>query len=342
MKLELFQTTVKEYTRFTRQLPIDYTKAMSGDFSDSVYVAVQTRLMLLRKYTRNGRGNLYLVDVVSEAIKRFPEDLKYLSEFQRRFLQSCDQAINHTLADGTERTLAETIDDTMYGLHLHADKERIDRISQDSELLRLYCITVFVNGVETLVTEIFSFFEAKGVPCIEESSHKYAPAVHFEPNDSDQRNIANSPFWQNLVGSDLTEKNFADVTVRFFEQYTREEWCLWQTACDFTTLLSQEPFPYDEIRLLVFTPTIQDWGDFSEAIAYYKAIPSPGVSTTIRYNERHDTAYVYVLPHVEAGFTINRRQAISDIYVVTLVKDLETNNWKVFAFGGWIDPFIRG
>jgi len=60
MVLELFQTTVREYKRFAKQLPIDFPKVLSGDFSDSTYVAVHTRLMLLRKYTRNGRGNLYL------------------------------------------------------------------------------------------------------------------------------------------------------------------------------------------------------------------------------------------------------------------------------------------
>lgn len=109
MKLELFQTTVKEYKRFMQQLSLDYSEAISGNFSDSAYVAAHTRLMLLRKYTRNGRGNLYLTDIISEAISRFPRHSDYLSGFQARFKQSCGQSLNHVLADGTERTLDGSI-----------------------------------------------------------------------------------------------------------------------------------------------------------------------------------------------------------------------------------------
>lgn len=157
MQLILFQTTVMEYKHFAQQLPINYPQALSGDFSDSTYVAVQTRLMLLRKYTRKARGNLYLADIVAEGMRSFPIDSDYLSEFQVRFQQSCDQSLNHVLADGTNQTLGESIDDTMYGLHLHADEKRIYRISQDNELLRLYCIVTFVKEIEALVIELSDF-----------------------------------------------------------------------------------------------------------------------------------------------------------------------------------------
>jgi len=49
LALELFQTTVREYKRFIIQLPLDYSKELEGDLSDFTYVAVHTRLMLLRK-----------------------------------------------------------------------------------------------------------------------------------------------------------------------------------------------------------------------------------------------------------------------------------------------------
>ncbi|KJS15387.1 MAG: hypothetical protein VR69_13620 [Peptococcaceae bacterium BRH_c4b] len=341
MKLELFQTTVREYKLFTQQLPINYSKAMSGDFSDSTYVAAQTRLMLLRKYTRNGRGSLYLADIVTEAIRRFPGHSVYLSEFQARFQQSCDQSLNHALADGTERTLNESIDDTMYGLHLHADEERIHRIAQDNELLRLYCVVTFVKEIEALVIELSDFFEVNGVPCIEKAHHLRAPVIHLESQDSDAQNVTGSPFWCNLIGSDMTEESTTAVFTTLLGQYTFEEWQLWATACAFTQLLAQEQFSYDEMKRLVFEPTIYNWGDFSVAVAYYKAIPSPGMSTVIRYNKQRDAAYINVFPRVEEGFIVDSTQLVSDIYVVTLVKDQRLGEWRVFAFGGRVEPFIR-
>ena len=44
MTLKLFQATVMEYKRFAQQLPIAYTEAMSGEVSDSAYVAVHSHV----------------------------------------------------------------------------------------------------------------------------------------------------------------------------------------------------------------------------------------------------------------------------------------------------------
>lgn len=342
MKLELFQTTVKEYKRFMQQLPLDYSEVVSGNFSDTTYVAANTRLMLLRKYTRNGKGNLYLTDIVSKAISRFPEHSDYLSGFQARFKQSCDQSLNHALADGTERTLDESIDDTMYGLHLHADEERIRRIAQDSELLRLYCVVIFVKEIEKLVIELSDFFETNGILCVENEHRLQAPVIHLESHGSNMQNIIGSPFWGNLIGSDMAEEDTIAIFTSLLEKYTFEEWQLWATAHDFTRLLVQEQFSYDEMIRLVFEPTIDDWGDFSKSIEYYKSIPTPGMSSVIRYNKQRDAAYIHVYPHVEEGFLVDAPQIITDVYIITLIKDVNLGEWRVFAFGGRVDPYIRG
>lgn len=340
MKLELFQTTVREYKRFIKELPLDYPKATTGDFSDTTYVAANTRLMLLRKYTRNGRGSLHLTDVVNEAICHFPTHLEYLSEFQKRFQLSCEQSLNHRLADGTERTLDESIDDTMYGLHLHADEERVLRIAQDNELLRQYCVVTFVKEIEALVMELSDFLEVNSVPCIEKSLHERAPVIHLDSNESASQKVTGAPYWGNLIGSDMTEENAVSVITNMIEHYTYEECQLWVTAGAFTNALSREILSYDELKRLVYEPNISDWGDFSEAAANYKTIPAPGMSTVIRYNDKRDVAYIHVYPRVEAGFIVNTPQLISDVYVMTLVKDEYLCEWRVFAFGGRIDPHL--
>lgn len=338
MVLKLFQTTVMEYKRFTQQLPIDYTEAMSGEISDSVYVAVHTRLMLLRKYTKKGQGSQYLADVANEASRRFPEHHEYLSEFQQRFQHACDQSLNHVLSDGTNRTLDETISDTMYGLHLHADASRIDRIRHDSELLRLYCIVIFVKEIETLLLELFDFFEEQGVKSIEIENHSSAPVIHLESKSTDEKNITGSPFWKNLIGHDMTDKDLLAQFGYFCEQYSPEEMQLWMTASKFADLLSRGSFSLEEMREVVFEPTIRDWGDFSDAVRYYRAIPSPGITTTIRYNDKRNTAYIHIHSHVEQGFIVDAPQIVTNTYTITLVKDPIIGEWRVFALGKPVDP----
>jgi hypothetical protein len=301
--------------------------------------------MLLRKYTRSGRGNLYLSDISTEAIRRFPEQSDYLTQFQTRFHQSCDQSLNHALADGSERTLDETIDDTMYGLHLHADQDKIYRIAEDNELLRLYCVVTFVKEIECLVIELSDFLEKNGILCVEKTHHLHAPVIHIELSEESKKsniqNITGSPYWSNLIGSDMEDYSPGAVFTTMFKQYTLEEWQLWATAYSFTQLLLKEPFSYDEMTLLVFESNINDWGDFSEAIEFYKSIPSPGISSVIRYNKQHDIAYIHVYPLVEKAFVIDSPQIISDVYVITLLKDQNLDEWRVFSFGGRMDPFIR-
>jgi len=110
------------------------------------------------------------------------------------------------------------------------------------------------------------------------------------------------------------------------------------TASKFTDLLSRGSFSFKKIREVVFEPTIRDWGDFSDAVKYYNAIPSPGITTTIRYNDRRDAAYIHIHPHVEQGFIIDAPQIVTNVHAITLVKDPRIGEWRVFALGKPVDP----
>lgn len=332
-KLELFQTTVKEYNRFAKQLPIDYVEASKGNCPEFMYVAVQTRLMLLRKYTQDGRGSLYLPKIITYAIKIFPKDKEYLSNLQTRFQNSCDQSINHILADGTERTLDQSIEDTMYGLYLHADEERVRRILQDNEVLRLQCVVLFVKQIEPLIIEFSTFLESKGVTCIEKAKHQHAPVISFT-SQKEGRNIKGSPFWGGVIGSDMNDEDLKESAYKTFKEYTPKEFKLWKTASDFLDLLEKkDDFSYDEMKKVVYEPNLSVWDDFSEARKLYQSIPHPAITTKIRYNQQHDIAYIYVLPKVEKSFEIEQPQMISGIYCVILIMDSLLDEWRVAYFG---------
>ncbi|UZT82889.1 hypothetical protein [Caproicibacterium sp. BJN0003] len=332
-KLELFQTTVKEYNRFTNQLPIDYVEASKGNCSEFMYIAVQTRLMLLRKYTRDGKsGSLYLPEIITDAIKIFPENTEYLSDLKTKFQDSCEQSINHILADGTERTLGQSIDDTMYGLYLHADKKRVRRILQDDEALRLHCVVLFVGKIEPLIIEFSNFLKSKGVTCIEKAEHQHAPVISLT-SQKGGRNITGSPFWSGIIGSDMNDEDLKESVREFCKEYTPEEQKLWKTAKDFTDLLEKkDDFSYDEMKKVVYEPSLSVWGDFSEVRKLYQSIPDPAITTKIRYNQRHDTAYIYVLPKAPEKFLIEQPQIISGIYCIALIKDSRLDEWRVVAF----------
>jgi hypothetical protein len=115
---------------------------------------------------------------------------------------------------------------------------------------------------------------------------------------------------------------------------------MWATASAFTQLLARERVSYDEMKKVVFEPTISDWGDFSKVAAYYKTIPSPGMSSFIQYNEQRNAAYIPVVPNVEKSLIIESPQIIAGVYVVTLVKDQKLGECRVYAFGGRVDPII--
>lgn len=334
MKLKLFQSTVLEYMRFTQQLPINYYDTTTDCISDSKYVAAQTRLMLLRKYTHKGRGNLHLPDIVNAAIKSFPNDKKYLSELENNFKRTCEDSLTHILTDGTSQTLEETIDDTIYGLHLHADHDRILRILQGDEKLRLYCVVTFVKQMEELLFELSKFLSEKGVSHIEKPQYSCSPVINFEPNNAGSQKVKASPYWGNLTGFDVDEESCEELWASTFEQWSTDELKIYLTAYVFTQLLLEEPFSYDKMRKVIYEPAIDDWGDFIDAINWYKSIQSPALSTKIRFSEDNDEAYVYVIPNVKGAFVVEAKQLLPDISKIMLVKDEEKDEWRVFSCQG--------
>ena len=103
MNLELFVSTVKEYVRFSNQLPLKRIKT-SIDLhihDEAEYVAIQTRLILLRKYfSENKKNNVYIGNIVEEAKRILPDNKNYLDELMNKFLQIKKQSFEHTLSNG--------------------------------------------------------------------------------------------------------------------------------------------------------------------------------------------------------------------------------------------------
>ena len=338
MNLELFLTTMNEYKRFSTELPFESAKALSDSYSKSTYVAIQTRLMLLRKYiSQNKSNNIYLENLINEAIKQFPNDKTYLNDLQRRFVQTNARSYKQILSDGTELNLYQTIEDTMYGLYLHADCKRVTRLSYTKEGLRFLCTRKYVEDIESLIFEFDKYLRENGVTAIVEASHERAPVVQLGVTNKEKQGIILSPYWSNLHGQDGTTE---DVKASL-RNYSSEDLQILLFSLVFFDELKKDNVSMETMKKIVFSQNYHEWGNFQSAIAFYKSISNPGIDNRVRYNEQKDAAYVYILPNVEDVFIISSPHIVSDVYAITFVKDAKDDLWKIFAFGGKIDPYIR-
>jgi len=94
------------------------------------------------------------------------------------------------------------------------------------------------------------------------------------------------------------------------------------------------------MRDIVYQPQAEIWGDFSEAKKYISNMSDPGIASGVTFNDRHDVAMVKVLENVNVNFEITQPQLIP-AHIITLVRDLEIDKWRVFSFGGYIYPYIN-
>jgi hypothetical protein len=336
MILELFLTTAKEYKRFTEQLPLKKGGHLGEQSDEATYVAIQIRLMLLRKYI-NKKDSVYLENIIDEAKDKFSQKIYYLDAIKKQFIQINELPFEHVLSDGTKLDLYQSIEDAIYGLYLHADQDRILRISHTKESLRLFYTKMYVEKVEAVVFKLYYFLEKNNISDIIKIKHFKAPIIHLENPGTLVQGIKSSPYWSNMYGRDATDEDVESC----HNHCTEEELEILLQAHRFLSELKKENFSLNTLKNIVFESTLKEWGNFSEAISLFENFPSPGVSQTVRFNEEKNVAYVKVFSHTDNAFIVSTPHIIPGCYYVTLIKDKMVNKWKVFAFGGLIDPFLK-
>lgn len=343
LTLELFLTTVIEYKRFSNQLPLKNDEDLIETHDEKDYVAIHTRLILLRKYASVGKNNnVYLGNLIDHAMQKFPQNTDFLIGLKNKLIQINEQSLEQLLFDGTKLNLYQTIEDVMYGLHLHADEARITRLCLSNELLRTFCTKNFVLIVESIVFELYDFLIKNNISDLSSMKPERASVIHLETDKTVSQDIKNSPFWQNLRGHDATGEELQEL----IKEYTLEENLLVFLSILFLDELKKENPSLELLRSMVYISTLKDWGDFSQATNFYRGIPNPGLSSRVRYNEKKDVAYIRILPNTEDIFIIETPQIITDLYQITLMKDNQLgvndsifNGWKVFAMGAPVDPY---
>ena len=91
------------------------------------------------------------------------------------------------------------------------------------------------------------------------------------------------------------------------------------------------------MQWFVFPPTRKDWGDFSAAHIELLKFDKIGLSSKVRYNDKHDMAYVLLFKNIDGEFIIDQRHLSTDISVITLVKENERYGWRIYCLGEKLD-----
>lgn len=329
-KLYLFMYTMKEYQRFSKGLS---SHELTDDYNEETYVQINTKLILLRKY--GSKGQPVFVEEILEEIKRiYPHKSDDADNILIQYHRIVNMQIEQILADGTKLNLYQTIEDVMYGLYLHADANRIQRLLQTDEKIRFVCIRKYVEDFENVLYKIVECLEECGVD--DEKIQKEHASIIAVGNQNEKQDVRNSPFWSNLYGHDADDEELAQI----FMQLEIEDIEILLRCNIFLEALKKEIVPIDILDKLIFPSTKKDWGNYSEAREFYLSIKNPGISSRVRYNEQHTMAYVRIHPQVDNPFVVSTPHIIKDIYEIALVKERSMSEWKIYSFGGHLDSYI--
>lgn len=333
---KLFVYTVDEYKRFAQNLSVKTSDSMVDEYTENDYIGIQVRLMLLRKYYCKGKDqNVSIENLLKKAKEIFTEKAQEIEDLLREYESISQQQIENILSDGTKLNLYETIEDTIYGLYLHADENRINKLMKTTESIRFVCIRKYVLDIESILYKIYDFFKREGVSTPMANNMTTSPLIYLGNTSNNSQEIKKSQYWKNAYGHDVTDDEALEALI----QNSTEEMQILIISYLFLECLKESTIPIDELRKYVHPATLKSWRDFKEAQEYYASIPNPGVSSRVRYNKNRDTAYVRILPNVEEAFCVDTPHIFEDIYEIALGKHLGI--WKIFSFGGHLDSIYK-
>ena len=322
-KLELFIYTVEEYKRFAKQLP--KTK-ITDLYDEGSYIIINTKLILLRKYGCYGE-NVYIKTIIDEMIEKFPSSKEKLEKLESEFVEIEKQQLEYILPDGTKLNIYQTIEDVMYGIYLHADANRIKHLKMTEEGLRFVCVRKYVEELEKVVLDVYEILKDNRSETESSVDKNKAPIIYLGDTSKNKQLINNSPYWSNLYGKDGTDEELKEIVYGL----NNEDLEILQNGLSFLNGLEENDI--DKLDSLILPSTKRDWKNYIEAQTFYSSLKNPGISTKVRYNEKHNMASIRIFQRVDDLFIINTPHIIDDIYELNLIKT-KKGEWKIYSMYG--------
>lgn len=330
--LNRFMMLTKEYKRFADYFS-ELEKRVIEKSEEDAYISLYTRLMLLRKYGPNN-NDLNFKKVINKAGRRFPDNKEDFLKLKERYY-SLYQNFENILPDNTSQDIDEAIEDVIYGLFLHADSERIQRVIIADDNMRNAAVKEYVMTLEEIILEAYDLL----LSCMKnwdfpKSKKEKAHIIYRGDNDS-VHDIVGSPYWSNAYGRDATAEDIKKI----FKNNTDEDNHILMFCGAFVQKLYKEDYSASELQWYVFPPTKSDWGDFSVWHKAFIEIQDLGFGSKVRYNDRHDMAYVRLIRNVKDPFIISQPHLSNDITTITLVKDNERYGWRIYSIGDPLEHY---
>ena len=335
-RLKLFLFTAKEYIRFSDYFQ-NVVEKLENDSapSENRYIALQTLLLIMRKYGSNSDVT-YLKEVLISAEKEHIDHIKEFQALKNRLASIENADYEVVLSDGSKRSLREAIEDIQYGLYLHADQCKIEDLIQSDEVLFLYVVEDYLTIWDQLIRDTYNVL----CPIVSEQYVRNNPTkasiVFKGSNPSQKQEIKSAPYWSNLRGRDVDSRELKNA----FNTIPKEDRIILSKVGLFIKEVQKENLNLRVLRELTFPPFQNDWGDFSNVHRKLSGIEF-GISNKVRYNENKDIAYVLIMPNVpsEAGFLINQPHYSNVIKWISLVNENKEWGWRIAHIGEKITQY---
>lgn len=333
--VKAFLFTVKEYKRFAEYFGSKNKHTLLDGFTEEDYIAVQTKLMILRKYSYN-RDVVYIPKVIEAGRTMFQDLQNDLNELQIKYDDIEKNQLQSILGDGSKLSLFEMQECVVYGLYLHADEDKIEKILNADDVLTFSVIRKYVEDIEKVIFQLYQLLDGVMDEKYEKKISDKAAVIFVGDQESSKQEITNSPYWSNMYGKDSTIEEFMEICANNSE----EDNLILLISYMFFNEAKEDDYCIDTLEKLVFPPTRHQWGDFSALHEFCKEnSTSIGFSSAVKYNEKRDMAYVHLYPNVEGVFIFDQPHVITDVTVINLVYDNDDYGWRVFGVGPRMDNY---
>lgn len=324
-----------------RSLPIKWELKPGSIKYESESTALNVRALLIRKYiTRPGKEpsnyGLLIKDVLSSIKQISPDHVQDVGELVSRYDTSYERG-EYVLSDGMIMSLSKLFEDIVYGIYLHSDAERIERLLRMDQAMMHQALRQFIQPLEEILSDMVRLIQEIGVP--EMSKQDFTPdklsaIVTSDKAEGSGRNL--SEYWENVQGRYVSDQ---EALSHLFDNKSDQDNQILATALRFWNIVSDPKVATADLKDVVLTQKLSDWSDLSGVRDMMKD-NNLGIGSIVNYNHRGDVAYVKLFKNVKNTFLITEEQIISDVILISLVEDVIAQEWRVFSLGGAKEPYL--
>ena len=190
--IKSFLYTVEEYKRFAKSLSTEKTHSLLDTYTEVDYIGIQTKLMILRKYSYQ-RDVVYIPAVIEAAKIILPELEDDLVSVKKKYDEVEKNQLQSISSEGNKMTLFEMQECVLYGLYLHADEDKIIKLLDLNEALYFSMTRKFVEELEVALLELYELLMTRVDEKYERKKTQKAPVIFAGDLEQSKQEVKGSP-----------------------------------------------------------------------------------------------------------------------------------------------------